>query len=69
MWDYITLPEKFYCFRAFVCSLANENTVRIFRIGKKDTGGIGNITAAFDFDKVGNQHCIAEWFKALIHNF
>lgn len=43
-----------------MCSLANENTVRIFRIGKKDTGGIGNITAAFDFDKVGNQHCIAE---------
>uniref|UniRef100_K1Q541 Transducin beta-like protein 2 n=1 Tax=Magallana gigas TaxID=29159 RepID=K1Q541_MAGGI len=37
--------------KAFVCSLANENTVRIFRIGKKDTGGIGNITAAFDFDK------------------
>lgn len=39
-----------------MCSLANENTVRIFRIGKKDTGGLGNITAAFDFEKVGNQH-------------
>ncbi|XP_048767458.2 transducin beta-like protein 2 [Ostrea edulis] len=37
--------------KAFVCSLSNENTVRIFRIGKKDTGGIGNITAAFDFEK------------------
>lgn len=45
---------KFYCFRVFVCSLVNENIVRIFRIGKKDIGGIGNIIVVFDFDKVGN---------------
>jgi hypothetical protein len=34
-----------------VC-LSNENTVRILRIGKKDDGSPGNITAALDFPKV-----------------
>ena len=32
--------------------LSNENTVRILRIGKKDDGSPGNITAALDFPKV-----------------
>ena len=43
-----------YCclFRAFIVSLANHNTVRIFRIGKKEDGSPGNITAALDFPKV-----------------
>ncbi|KAJ8312489.1 hypothetical protein KUTeg_009862 [Tegillarca granosa] len=37
--------------KAFIGSLGNDNTVRIFRIGKKDDGSPGNISAAFDFPK------------------
>ena len=40
--------------RAFIVSLANHNTVRIFRIGKKEDGSPGNITAALDFPKVNS---------------
>lgn len=35
--------------KAFVVSLGNGNTVRVFRIGKKDDGSPGNITGALDF--------------------
>lgn len=37
--------------KAFLVCLSNENTVRILRIGKKDDGSPGNITAALDFPK------------------
>ena len=39
-------------FRAFIVNLANHNTVRVFRIGKKEDGSPGNIAAALDFPKV-----------------
>ncbi|XP_060574633.1 transducin beta-like protein 2 [Ruditapes philippinarum] len=35
--------------KAFAVSLGNANTVRVFRIGKKDDGSPGNITGAIDF--------------------
>lgn len=38
--------------KAFIVSLGNANIVRVFRIGKKDDGSPGNITAALDFPKV-----------------
>lgn len=38
--------------KAFIVVLANENILRIYRIGKKDDGSPGNITAAFDFPKL-----------------
>ncbi|XP_060075371.1 transducin beta-like protein 2 [Ylistrum balloti] len=38
--------------KAFIISLANENALRVYRIGKKDDGSPGNITSAFDFPKV-----------------
>lgn len=38
--------------KAFVVSLGNANTVRVFRIGKKDDGSPGNITGALDFPQV-----------------
>lgn len=42
----------FCVYRAFIVSLGNDNTVRILRIGKKEDGSPGNITAALDFPKV-----------------
>ena len=42
-------------FRAFVVNLANHNTVRVFRIGKKEDGSPGNIAAAIDFPQVYTQ--------------
>ena len=39
-------------FRAFIVNLANHNTVRVFRIGKKEDGSPGNIAAAIDFPQV-----------------
>lgn len=36
--------------KAFVVSLSYDNTVRIFRLGKKDDGSIGNITSTPDND-------------------
>ena len=33
-------------------NLANHNTVRVFRIGKKEDGSPGNIAAAIDFPQV-----------------
>ncbi|XP_052261131.1 transducin beta-like protein 2 isoform X2 [Dreissena polymorpha] len=35
--------------KAFIVSLGNANTVRVFRIGKKEDGSPGNITGALDF--------------------
>ncbi|XP_063396087.1 transducin beta-like protein 2 [Mytilus trossulus] len=37
--------------KAFIVCLGNANTARILRIGKKDDGSPGNITAALDFPK------------------
>ncbi|KAL3858331.1 hypothetical protein ACJMK2_012925 [Sinanodonta woodiana] len=37
--------------KAFIVSLANLNTIRVFRIGKKEDGSLGNISAAQDFPK------------------
>lgn len=37
--------------KAFIVNLANHNTVRVFRIGKKEDGSPGNIAAALDFPK------------------
>ena len=36
-------------------NLANHNTVRVFRIGKKEDGSPGNIAAAIDFPQVNTQ--------------
>ncbi|XP_052801021.1 transducin beta-like protein 2 [Mya arenaria] len=35
--------------KAFIVSLGNANTIRVFRIGKKDDGSPGNIAGALDF--------------------
>jgi len=40
--------------KAFVVSLSYDNTVRIFRLGKKDDGSIGNITSSPDNDFKNN---------------
>ena len=36
-------------FRGFIGSLYSENNVRVFKIGKKEDGTVGNIQTAFDF--------------------
>ena len=41
-----------YVYRAFIGSLYRENNIRVFKIGKKDDGSIGNIQGAFDFPEV-----------------
>ncbi|KAL5016827.1 hypothetical protein ScPMuIL_006416 [Solemya velum] len=37
--------------KAFLVNLYNGNTIRIFRIGKKEDGTMGNIAATFEFPK------------------
>ncbi|GAB1607922.1 transducin beta-like protein 2 [Argonauta hians] len=38
--------------KAFLVSLSRKNMLRIYRIGKKDDGSMGNFVAAFDFPKL-----------------
>lgn len=52
MIGYQLLFMQTFSFRAFIVCLGNANTARILRIGKKDDGSPGNITAALDFPKV-----------------
>ncbi|OWF53107.1 transducin beta-like protein 2 [Mizuhopecten yessoensis] len=45
--------------KAFIVSLANDNALRVYRIGKKDDGSPGNITSAFDFPKTHQSDIIS----------
>lgn len=58
----------FPIFRAFIVSLANRNSVRVYRLGKKEDGSVGNITAALDFSQVFKHrmiiHKVIYWYQA-----